>query len=116
MTAGDRPFDVALQPERTLLAWRRTTLSLAVANAVAVRLTIGELGVAAVVVGMLGVTLSAFAYLAAGARYRRVHESLVKNQRLPATGGWPFLAVALTMVVLGLVGMAYLFGAGGRSG
>ncbi|TDC50409.1 DUF202 domain-containing protein [Jiangella ureilytica] len=46
-----------MQPERTLLAWRRTCLSLALASAVAVRLMAEDMGVAGVLAGRVGLFL-----------------------------------------------------------
>lgn len=77
--------------ERTALAWQRTALALLVAAALIARLTVGELGPAAIVGGALAAT-GASALLVAG-RFGR--------QR--GLGGLPHLVTAaLVCVVAGL--------------
>jgi hypothetical protein len=102
---GTAPFDPGLQPERTLLAWRRTTLSLALVSAIGLRLTVQELGAPALVAGALGIAFASFGYLAASARYRRAHLRLTSDARLP-NGGFAMASVALATVMLGLLGLA----------
>ncbi len=91
-----------LQPERTLLAWRRTALSLAAASVVAVRLTLGSYGPAAVVLGVGGLLLAGAAFLAADRRYRAGGAS-----GRPAAGA-PAALLTVTTVLVGLLAALYV--------
>lgn len=105
------PFDPGLQPERTLLAWRRTCLALAVGGALVVRFTTEAVGAAGAVLGVLGVVIAAAAYVRASVRYRRAHEGLTADGALPIDG----VALALLSVTLLLIGAgaaAYVLGVG----
>lgn len=112
MTAPrEAPFDPGLQPERTLLAWRRTCLALAVASAVIVRFAGEAIGVAAAVLGIVGVATAAAGYLRASMRYRRTHEGLTNSGELPIDGlALGFLALTLLLVAAGAA--VYVIGAG----
>lgn len=109
-TGGDHTggvFDPGLQPERTLLAWRRTCLSFAVGSLVAMRFALDALGPVAVVGGVLGAALSALAYLVAATGYRRAHRSLTSRGALPRSG-WPMLLATLAVLAIGALGAAFL--------
>lgn len=99
----ERPFDVGLQAERTLLAWQRTCLSLAVGNTVAIKYLSELLGLWATAVGIAGVALSVAAWTIARLRYRRAHLGLVRDARLVSSGRLPLLVAAsvLTACVAG---------------
>ena len=84
MTVADAPYDTGLQPERTLLAWRRTCLSIGVGGLLFIRFAVEELGVAAVVLGLVGLLLAAGAYIDAARRYRRAHGHLTDGRELPS--------------------------------
>ncbi|MEU6342477.1 DUF202 domain-containing protein [Streptomyces sp. NPDC046977] len=106
MDAGDTPErDPGLQPERTRLAWRRTTLSFAVAALLAGREAVLH-GVSAVVIG--GLALCALVWLAFTAvAQRRI--AVLDDARPPVlTGPWAAGAV-LCVVALALFGAALLF-------
>ncbi len=112
---GDAPFDPGLQPERTLLGWRRTALSLAVVGAVVVRFTAEVMGVAALALGAMCLVAAGAAYALASARYRRMHAGLVSTGRLPTDGRpliWLSAALGVVCVSAGLfvvgVGIARL--------
>jgi uncharacterized membrane protein YidH (DUF202 family) len=102
-------YDPGLQPERTLLAWRRTCLSFALAGAVAVRFTTEVAGPLAVVAGVLGVGLALGAYAGIHRRYRAAHRSLVARNVLEY-GALPLFAVASAAVVLGVAGAGFVVG------
>lgn len=110
-TPEDAPFDAGLQPERTLLAWRRTALSFAVAGLVAERLVAGTLGpVLAIMLGVAVVACAAGAYVLASRRYRRAHERLVAAAALP-TGGRAVTALAAAAALIAVAGAVFVVGA-----
>lgn len=71
------PFDPGLQPERTELAWRRTSLALGVGSLVAMRLLPEAFGHGLwVLCGVVGVATAAAMWVAARRRYIRVNDAL----------------------------------------
>ena len=84
--AENAVFDPGLQPERTLLAWRRTCLSFGLASLVGMRFTVDTLGAAAVLIGACGAGLAAIATMLSAAEYRRVHRSLQRRHALGRSG------------------------------
>ena len=96
-----------LQPERTLLAWRRTALSLALAAVVAVRLTLGSYGPAAAAVGVGGVLLAGASYLVADRRYRATGRPDEPMGPLPGVGA-PAALLTVTTVIVGLLAALYV--------
>jgi uncharacterized membrane protein YidH (DUF202 family) len=86
-------FDAGLQPERTALAWRRTALSVLVGSVAGGRLLAPQLGVLAVVAGVLGCAFGAWMYVAAGARSRHATRTLLAEGHLRSGPGAGALAV-----------------------
>jgi len=111
--SADRPFDPGLQPERTLLAWRRTALSLAVGSVVGARLALPALGHVAVVVGLLGAVAALTTYTAASHRYRRSHSALVAGESLPG-GAMPLAILAATAGLMGVAAICYVLALAGQ--
>lgn len=103
-------WDAGLQPERTLLAWRRTTLAFALGSALAVRLTAESAGVASVAFGILGVVFALVAFGVASRRYRLADRSLRESGEL-RTGAAPLLLAVLAAVAVGLAGVGYVIAA-----
>ncbi|MGX9349046.1 DUF202 domain-containing protein [Microbacterium sp. KNMS] len=103
----DAVFDPGLQPERTLLAWRRTCLSFGLASLVAMRFTAESLGLAAVIVGLVGAGLAVGAYFAAAIGYRRAHVSLHRSGALER-GAWPLALATAAALMLGAACAGYL--------
>ena len=104
--ASDSPFDQGLQAERTLLAWRRTCLAIALGNAVGIRYLWDALGTAAGALGIAGILLSMIAWAAVTIRYTRVHRGLIAGGTLTTGGRLPLLvslaALATCVAVLAL--------------
>jgi uncharacterized membrane protein YidH (DUF202 family) len=111
---AQRPFDPGLQPERTLLAWRRTALALAVGSVAGARLALPVLGALAVGVGIVGAIAALSAYLAASVRYRRSHHALVAGEPLPG-GAVPLAALTGAAALIGIAALGFVLAlAGGR--
>ena len=101
-------YDRGAQPERTLLAWGRTCLALAVVVAVLVKVLAQELDAAVIGVAIFGLALPLSAWLLAVARYRRVHHGLTRpgaESTLPA-GGAAMAVATLTALLCGLLALA----------
>ncbi|WP_111720943.1 DUF202 domain-containing protein [Homoserinimonas sp. OAct 916] len=104
------PFDSGLQAERTLLSWQRTALALGVGCAVAVRFTAPLFGVAAIVVGIVGVGLVVAGYLQTHHRYRRTQHALHESETLAGIRPWPLAALAAATLLLGVLAVFFLIG------
>lgn len=100
-------FDPGLQPERTLLAWRRTCLAFVVASAVALRFTVGSFGVVAVIISLVTAGLSAAAYFLMAHGYRRVHRALTAEDQ-PPSPGIPIAFACAATLLLGATCAAFL--------
>lgn len=109
MTAGpsETPFDSGLQSERTLLAWQRTCLALAIGNALAIRYLADALGHLAAVIGIIGLALSAAAWVSVSMRYRRTEAASPRHGSLVASGRLPLL-MAGSVVAAGVAGAVIL--------
>lgn len=94
-------FDEGLQPERTMLAWRRTCLSFAVGSLIAARFTVELVGVFAILLGVLGAGLSVAAYFLTASGYRRVAAALVRGEDALPYSGWPMLLATVATLALG---------------
>ena len=106
---ADKPFDKGLQPERTALAWRRTSLSLAIGALVALRVLPHYWGVWGHITAGLGVILSIVVLLLAHQRYHTSHRRLTSGQHrdlglpdgaLPALLATTSLTAGLTALLL----------------
>lgn len=103
-------FDPGLQPERTLLAWRRTCLALGFASAVAVRFAAEALGPPVAVLGAAGIGTALAAYLMAAHRHRTAHAELAATGRL-AVDGTALGLLTATLLLTGLAAGVYVIGA-----
>lgn len=108
---SDAPFDTGLQAERTLLAWRRTCLAVAVACAVVVRFASEAIGPIAVVVGIAGIVGAAVGYIRASSRYRRAHDGLISGDELPIDG-LALASVSFALLLAGIGAGVYVIGVG----
>jgi hypothetical protein len=104
---GQPLFDPGLQPERTELAWRRTTLTVAIGAVVSFRLLPPVLGLWSIGVGIAGLLFSAATWIMAARRSRQIRHTLLTSSGPLPGGGLPLL---LTLVVTGsaVLGLLYV--------
>lgn len=107
---SDAPFDPGLQPERTLLAWKRTCLALGLSAVVAVRFAAETLGPFVTVLGAVGIAAALASYLASAHRYRTAQAALKDTGRIPVDGAALGL-LTVTLLVTGSAAAVYLLGA-----
>ncbi len=101
-------FDPGLQPERTELAWRRTTLAIAVGSLVAMRLLPAVFGHGLwILPGVLGLVAAGAIWLAARSRYSAVSAATIEHgDRVPVTDGRLPLVLAGFATLVGMLGLA----------
>jgi hypothetical protein len=102
---GDTPRDPGLQPERTRLAWRRTTLAFAVATLLAGREAVLH-GVSPA--GLVGLSLCAGAWLAFTVTAQRRITALGTRRPGALRPAWASWAV-LYILVLAVAGALLVF-------
>lgn len=110
------PRDPGLQPERTLLAWRRTALALVVLSALATRYLAVDLGPVAGALGGVGILLSAGAAASAHLRYRAVVRDFAAadaGERPLPSGGRTLALVTVATLAVGVSGLAIVLAVGG---
>lgn len=107
-------FDQGLQPERTELAWRRTSLAIAAGSLVAMRLLPEILGSAIwALVGVAGLIAAVILWLGARLRYRRANIALsLYGEHAILPDGTLILALTALAVAIGLAGIALVLAAG----
>lgn len=105
MTSPPR-FDPGLQLERTVLAWRRTALSLVLGSLVSLRILPPALGPWSLVPGFAGLALSVLLWMSATRRSARTSVALYAGKPLP--DGRLVLQVAITVSLAGALGLLYV--------
>ncbi|WP_144876180.1 DUF202 domain-containing protein [Microbacterium sp. 1.5R] len=88
-------YDPGLQPERTLLAWRRTLLALGVAGLVGLRLLPVAFGPWTLPVPLAVIGAAVALQVVSERRFRQTYGALTSKTHLPAAG-----AVGLTLALL----------------
>ena len=103
-----RIFDAGLQPERTLLAWRRTCLVLGLGVAVSIRF--GAVGnpLFAFLVGLPALAIVVAAYSLTSVRYRNATRALVDNPHAAVAGGRAITMVAFVAFVISVVAAVFI--------
>lgn len=99
--------DPGLQPERTGLAWRRTTISLGVVSLAGIRLLPDPVGA----VGAVGVVVAITLLVVGERRYRRVCRTLARDTHAGVAGGLLVPATAATTFLLAVTAAVYLLAA-----
>lgn len=108
MTSQNRLFDPGMQPERTALAWRRTSLALLVGSLAACRILPELLGAWALVLAGCGVVAAVLLVWMVHRRYDRHHAMLTAEgapPRVPLAGGRLIGFMALFVFCAGLVSL-----------
>jgi putative membrane protein len=105
-TRRDQLFDPGLQPERTELAWRRTTLALAIGAIVALRILPPVLGSWSLALVFAGFGFTGLMWILAARRARQTRQTLLQHTSLPHGGGL-MLLLALTTATGAALGLAY---------
>ena len=106
--SGMRIFESGLQPERTLLAWRRTCLVLALGVAVSIRFGAIADPLMALLVGVPGLALVGGAYALTSIRYHRSTRALVNNPTAAISEGRAVAAVTLVALLIGLAALVFV--------
>lgn len=101
----ERPANRGLQGERTLLAWQRTRLTLAVGFVVWIRVLSGELGAIAVAIGLLGLIAVGLPWSLSTLRYHRWRGQMLEPGEGMRVSGAPIAALAMTTASAGLLGL-----------
>ncbi|MCO7218453.1 DUF202 domain-containing protein [Klenkia sp. PcliD-1-E] len=105
-------FDVGLQAERTALAWRRTTLALALGAVTVGRLATPVFGVWGLALAAVGLLQALLVAGAAARRYRATHHSLTERGDLTGVrqAGLPIAVLTCSCLVIGVLALVVVLG------
>jgi uncharacterized membrane protein YidH (DUF202 family) len=98
--AAEHPFDAGLQPERTALAWRRTSLSVTVGALISLRVLPHYWGPWGLILAGAGVVLSIIMIVLAHRRYQTHHRRLTSGAHVRSglpDGALPALLVTISI-------------------
>ena len=98
------PWDRALQPERTALAWRRSVLGILIGSLAAIRILPPVVGLWSLSIGVVGVLASTALWGASATRIRRIDRALRAEHPLP--GGLLLALLAATVMAAAAAGIA----------
>ncbi|BAU94459.1 hypothetical protein N24_0197 [Corynebacterium suranareeae] len=98
--------DPGLQPERTVLAWNRTTVSMAVCSAILLRWT-NFYGVFTLLPVVLLSAMAIVILFTQRVRYERQAVGLVDNKLPPNIIG--VVSLTATLLIFGVVGIVFVF-------
>ena len=98
--------DAGLQPERTVLAWRRTALALTVGAFVALRLLPELIGRWVIIPAGLGLLLAITTLLSAQLRYSH-HRLHLAHGRQAVVGPVLMILMAATALTLGITALGF---------
>lgn len=101
-------YDPGLQPERTVLAWRRTVLALAVGAAVGARLLDPHIGPVAYVAALVVIVVALWAYVSVDRAYRRTARRLSRGEIAAVSPGPAVALVAVAVVALAMLALVLL--------
>lgn len=109
-------WDSGLQPERTALAWRRTSLSVAAGATLMLRMSVEFFGFAGVMGALAALALALGAAVLGTRRYRRTRDSLAADELLPGQGRAAVLVTCATAMLGGMVALVSIgmLATGGR--
>lgn len=99
---AERPIPAGLQVERTLLAWRRTCLALALGYLLWIRIVSERFGAGAIAIGLVGLVAVVAAWFWPQRRYRLWLTSTTTDPASFRLGGAPFAFLAGICVAAGL--------------
>jgi uncharacterized membrane protein YidH (DUF202 family) len=105
---GPTPFDLGVQPERTGLAWRRTTITLAATALITLRLRPTVLGPWGLGVGLLVLLAACVLWVLGERRFRRVRRVLRTSSGLLPDSRL-LLAIAVIVAAAAAFGLVSLF-------
>ena len=105
MTDAEDPGAVA---ERTLLAWRRTSLLLGAASVLGARLLAESTGAWVFAVGLLGVGLALISHGTASVRYRQATIPIASGSPLVAAPTPRLIAMTAAVIVVGVLALAVI--------
>ena len=99
-------FDPGLQPERTELAWRRTSLAIGVGSLIALRVLPDAMGSTAwVVPGLIGLVFAGILWGRARRRYLLTTDVLVRGSDRGLPGGALLLGLVVFVCASGSLGL-----------
>ncbi|ACU36974.1 DUF202 domain-containing protein [Actinosynnema mirum] len=100
-------FDPGLQPERTLLAWRRTVLAVAATALVSLRVLPPVLGAWSLAVGPVFLVVCAALWALAERRSARAYRALLAHEHPELPGGGALLGLTALVVAVALVALVW---------